>query len=83
MWVDELKKVFLCSISLRIIFQQREKQRCAEGGGDIFFMRDVADLSGRDGDLMLLEYSEEHPPLLCQPGMASKIKNYYKKVSDT
>ncbi|VDO88180.1 unnamed protein product [Heligmosomoides polygyrus] len=63
----------------RIIFQQREKQRCAEGGGDIFFMRDVADLSGRDGDLMLLEYSEEHPPLLCQPGMASKIKNYYKK----
>ncbi|VDM58753.1 unnamed protein product [Angiostrongylus costaricensis] len=60
---------------------QREKQRCAEGGGDIFFMRDVADLSGRDGDLILLEYSEEHPPLLCQPGMASKIKNYYKKVN--
>uniref|UniRef100_A0A0K0CU91 DUF3591 domain-containing protein n=1 Tax=Angiostrongylus cantonensis TaxID=6313 RepID=A0A0K0CU91_ANGCA len=60
---------------------QREKQRCAEGGGDIFFMRDVADLSGRDGDLILLEYSEEHPPLLCQPGMASRIKNYYKKVN--
>ena len=52
-----------------------------EGGGDIFFMRDVCDLSGRDGELLLFEYSEEHPPLLSQPGMASKIKNYYKRVS--
>lgn len=52
-----------------------------EGGGDIFFMRDVCDLSGKDGELLLLEYSEEHPPLLSQPGMASKIKNYYKRVS--
>lgn len=74
-WVD-IKRL---TKHIKIKEEQREKQRCAEGGGDIFFMRDVADLSGRDGDLMLLEYSEEHPPLLCQPGMASKIKNYYKK----
>ncbi|PIO75027.1 hypothetical protein TELCIR_02957 [Teladorsagia circumcincta] len=74
-WV-EIKKL---TKHIKIKEEQREKQRCAEGGGDIFFMRDVADLSGRDGDLVLLEYSEEHPPLLCQPGMASKIKNYYKK----
>ncbi|KAE9415430.1 hypothetical protein Angca_006843, partial [Angiostrongylus cantonensis] len=74
-WVD-VKKL---TKHIKIKEEQREKQRCAEGGGDIFFMRDVADLSGRDGDLILLEYSEEHPPLLCQPGMASRIKNYYKK----
>ncbi|VDK40625.1 unnamed protein product [Cylicostephanus goldi] len=75
-WVD-IKKL---TKYIKMKEEQREKQRCAEGGGDIFFMRDVGDLSGRDGDLALLEYSEEHPPLLCQPGMASKIKNYYKKV---
>ncbi|KAK6728026.1 hypothetical protein RB195_005591 [Necator americanus] len=74
-WVD-IKKL---TKYIKLKEEQREKQRCAEGGGDIFFMRDVADLSGRDGDLVLLEYSEEHPPLLCQPGMASKIKNFYKK----
>lgn len=44
-------------------------------------MREVQDLSGKDGTLLLMEYSEEHPPLLNQPGMASKIRNYYKRVS--
>lgn len=43
-------------------------------------MREVEDLSGKDGTLLLMEYSEEHPPLLNQPGMASKIRNYYKRV---
>ncbi|VDN01342.1 unnamed protein product [Thelazia callipaeda] len=57
----------------------REKQKAAEGGGEIFFMREVQDLSGRDGTLLLMEYSEEHPPLLNQPGMASKIRSYYKR----
>ncbi|CAD6184372.1 unnamed protein product [Caenorhabditis auriculariae] len=57
----------------------REKMKAAEGGGDIFFMRDVADLSGRDGDLVLIEYSEEHPSVLSQPGMAGKMRNYYKR----
>uniref|UniRef100_A0A0N5AW64 DUF3591 domain-containing protein n=1 Tax=Syphacia muris TaxID=451379 RepID=A0A0N5AW64_9BILA len=57
----------------------REKQKAAEGGGEIFFMRDVQDLSGKDGVLLMMEYSEEHPPLLNQPGMASKIRNYYKR----
>uniref|UniRef100_A0A914V608 Transcription initiation factor TFIID subunit 1 histone acetyltransferase domain-containing protein n=1 Tax=Plectus sambesii TaxID=2011161 RepID=A0A914V608_9BILA len=59
--------------------QLREDQRAKEGGGEIFFMREVEDLSARDGDLVICEYSEEHPPLLQQPGMASKIRNYYKR----
>ncbi|GMT19156.1 hypothetical protein PFISCL1PPCAC_10453, partial [Pristionchus fissidentatus] len=62
-------------------FQQREKAKAAEGGGDIFFMREVSDLSGRDGQLLLMEYSEEHPILLSQPGMASRIRNYHKRKS--
>lgn len=59
----------------------REQERQASGGGDMFFMRTAQDLTGKDGDLILAEYSEEYPPLLMQVGMASKIKNYYKRVS--
>lgn len=47
----------------------------------MFFMRTAQDLTGKDGDLILAEYSEENPPLLMQVGMATKIKNYYKRVS--
>ncbi|CAD5206503.1 unnamed protein product [Bursaphelenchus okinawaensis] len=59
--------------------EQRRRQKIAECGGDIFYMRTLADLSGRDGRLIMVEYSEEHPPLLSQPGMASRIRNYYKR----
>uniref|UniRef100_K1PWR6 Transcription initiation factor TFIID subunit 1 n=1 Tax=Magallana gigas TaxID=29159 RepID=K1PWR6_MAGGI len=57
----------------------REQERLAFGGGDIFFMRTPQDLSGMDGELIMAEYSEEYPPLLMQVGMATKIKNYYKR----
>lgn len=46
----------------------------------MFFMRTPEDLTGRDGELIIAEYSEEHPPLLMQVGMATKIRNYYKRV---
>lgn len=29
--------------------------------------------------MVLAEYSEQYPPLMMQPGMATKIRNYYKK----
>jgi len=61
--------------------KQREQERLASGGGEMFFMRTPEDLSGKDGDIILAEYSEEHPPLMMQVGMATKIKNYYKRVS--
>lgn len=61
--------------------QQREQMRTAQGGGEVFYMRDVADLSGKDETLVMIEYSEEHPVVLSQPGMASKLKNYFKRVS--
>ena len=57
----------------------RDKERLASGGGDMFSMRTPDDLSGRDGDLILAEYSEEFPPLLMQVGMATMIKNFYKR----
>lgn len=59
--------------------KQRETERMASGGGDVFFMRTPEDLTGRDGDLILIEFCEEHPPLMNQVGMCSKIKNYYKR----
>lgn len=46
--------------------QQRENERLASGGGDVFFMRTPEDLTGKDGDLILVEYIEENPPLLSQ-----------------
>ena len=36
------------------------------GGGDVFFMRSADDLTGRDGDMVLVEYCEEHPSMLSQ-----------------
>lgn len=62
------------------MLQLREQERQAFGGGDIFFMRTPQDLTGMDGEIFLSEYSEEHPPLINQVGMATKIKNYYKRV---
>jgi transcription initiation factor TFIID subunit 1 len=61
--------------------ERRKQQSMMEAGGEIFHMRTLRDLSARDGTLVFVEYSEEHPPLLNQPGMASKIRNYYKRVS--
>lgn len=52
---------FICDL-----FQQRETERMASGGGDVFFMRTPEDLTGRDGDIILVEFCEEHPPLINQ-----------------
>ncbi|XP_036160219.1 transcription initiation factor TFIID subunit 1 isoform X7 [Myotis myotis] len=59
--------------------KMREQERQASGGGEMFFMRTSQDLTGKDGDLILAEYSEENGPLMMQVGMATKIKNYYKR----
>lgn len=58
----------------------REELRQESGGGAMFFMRKLEDLTGKDGELVLCEYSEEHPPLMMQTGMATKIKILCKKV---
>ena len=57
----------------------REQERLASGGGEMFFMRSPDDLTGRDGELIFAEYSEQYPPLMNQIGMALKIRNYYKR----
>lgn len=48
--------------------REREEEKAATGGGDIFFMRTPTDLSGADGDVVLFEFSEEFPPLMTQVG---------------
>ncbi|VVC24131.1 Bromodomain, conserved site,Transcription initiation factor TFIID subunit 1, domain of unknown [Cinara cedri] len=65
--------------NIQNITKLREQECIASGGGDVFFMRTPDDLTGRDGSIILIEYCEEHPPLLNQVGMCSKIKNYYKR----
>ena len=59
----------------------RERERAASGGGDVFFMRRPNDLSAMDGEVLLMEYCEEHPPHIMATGMATKLVNYYKRVS--
>jgi hypothetical protein len=41
-------------------------------------LRTEADLSPTEGNLVLLEYSEERPPLQLTKAMASKIVTYYR-----
>jgi len=65
---------------LLVTAKLRDQERQAMGGGEIFFMRTPQDLTACDGDLVLAEYSEEYPPVLMQVGMATKVKNYYKRV---
>ena len=42
-------------------------------------MRTPEDLSACDGELVLAEYCEQHPPLLTCNGMATRVKNYYRR----
>ncbi|CAF1124806.1 unnamed protein product [Didymodactylos carnosus] len=58
---------------------EREKERQTYGGGEMFYMRRLQDLSSMDSELLLAEYSEQYPPLINQIGMATRLKNYYKK----
>lgn len=44
-------------------------------------MRQPEDLSGMDGDMVFMEHCEEIPPLVCQAGMNTRIRNYYRRVS--
>ncbi|XP_074073701.1 transcription initiation factor TFIID subunit 1-like [Macrotis lagotis] len=71
----------VCSLTRHIEkkAQERQQELRASGGGHMFFMKTIQDLSGRDGDLILVEWSEENPPFLNQVGMASQIQNYYKR----
>ena len=43
----------------------RESERfIVQAGAGDFFIRDLEDISGKDGELLLIEYCEEFPPLL-------------------
>jgi transcription initiation factor TFIID subunit 1 len=59
--------------------KEREKERESSGGGEVFFMRTPEDVSACDGELILAEYCEQHPPLLMSTGMATRIRNYYRR----
>ncbi|XP_071504650.1 transcription initiation factor TFIID subunit 1-like [Diadema antillarum] len=71
--------VFPLVRNIKLKARQREIERQASGGGEMFFMRTPEDLSGMDGHLILTEYSEEYPPHMMQIGMATRITNYYKR----
>ena len=43
-------------------------------------IRTIGDLTATDNcHFILAEYSEQYPPLMMQPGMATRIRNFYKK----
>lgn len=49
------------------------KKRRIHGYTDISFMQTLDDITSTDSLIILIEYSEEYPPLLCQNGMNSKL----------
>jgi transcription initiation factor TFIID subunit 1 len=56
------------------------KQKKIKGKENVELLRTPRDVSLRDsGGFTLLEYSEESPILLSNPGMASFVFNYYRK----
>ena len=61
------------------LLQERERERVSSGGGEVFFMRTPQDVSVCDGNIVLAELSEQYSPLISTIGMATKIKNYYRR----
>ena len=43
-------------------------------------IRTKSDLTGRFGEILLFEYSEQYPVLLNEIGMFSKIRTYLRPV---
>lgn len=64
---------------LKEVERKRQQERLATGGGDVFFMRTLDDLSVKDGGLLHFEYCEEYPPLVSQAGMAALLRYFYRK----
>ena len=77
MWYIVFLRGGIHNVSLVIPFSTlRERERVLTGGGEVFFMRSLEDLSATDSHLVLIKYCEEHPPLVMATGMSTKIKNY-------
>ncbi|KAI9143607.1 hypothetical protein BKA69DRAFT_1060407 [Paraphysoderma sedebokerense] len=59
------------------------KKKKIKGKDPSELMKHVRDLTLRDtAGFVLAEFSEEFPPVMSKPGMASLIYNYYRKKSD-
>lgn len=59
---------------IRAINQGRSRQEIVD---NFLLIKHAKDLTAKQGELFLFEYSEEFPPVLSQIGMASNIKNIY------
>ncbi len=46
-------------------------------------MKTKADLSAKEGRVVLMEFVEENPLMVSNFGMGTKIKNYYRKKNAT
>lgn len=62
--------------------QQADKERISSNtmnSGEMSCIKNISELTAMDGAIILAEYSEQYPPLMMQIGMATKVKNYYKR----
>jgi hypothetical protein len=50
------------------------------GSAAIYVPKKKSELTARDGKILLMEYMEEHPPLISNVGMGSRIVTYYRKT---
>lgn len=65
-------------LAKRIYLKAKARIEMMEKGLELVLDSPI-DLSARDGAIILVEYSEEHPPLLSQVGMCSQIVNFYRE----
>lgn len=57
--------------------QKKQNSRFRMKGGD-----SIENISVVDGDFMVMEYIEEYPPIIMNPGMASKVINYHRESGE-
>eukprot|EP01135_Chromosphaera_perkinsii_P002469 Nk52_evm75s223 gene=Nk52_evmTU75s223 len=67
--------------SIRKKAKEREKERIASGA-ELVSMKKTKDLTGKDGDIVFFEYSEQYPPLLSNVGMCSVMYSYFRPKSE-
>ncbi|CEO96641.1 hypothetical protein PBRA_005250 [Plasmodiophora brassicae] len=69
-------------MALKVSSGQTRPSPQASSSTKKFVPRRVREVSGKDGDLVLMEYVEQHPLLIQTTGMASELVTFYRQRND-
>ncbi|CAG2166654.1 unnamed protein product [Oppiella nova] len=74
--------VLFCSNRIQMNGDLNEDQNQTAKDLTKYTINTVSELSARNGEVVVMEYSEEDPPFLMRVGMGSQIVNYFQKTND-